>query len=456
MKQLMGKIRTAECRIGVVGLYNSGKTVLLTSLINHLQDHDPDRFRLGDGTVTLRKFRELPPDPGWVKFNYRQHREQLVHGQKWPIKTKDRSQYVCEFERSDWRLTRTKLKLYDLPGERIADAIMAVKDYPSWSDHMLELLGADKDCRGYCGEFLSLVAAGKEVPPDDLLRAYRVGLARLILSYKPYVSPSTFFLDTQGQMVRVRNDDRQFLSPENIAEHRYSGLAPDGQFAPLPVEWRTTHPELAEVFAGRYNLYKSEVVLPLVKAIKSCHSLIYLVDVLTLLANGHGMYNDNRQVLLDLLEVFKPGEGMVGKAMRLTSELFLPHSWRPGWITRIAFVAPKMDLVYPDDRDRMIDLVRRLVERRARDRDGLAAKYLNCSAVVSTQVFGMEGEARFLTGMLRGERKKFQVPALPEDWPQEWPSGQYVFQRVSPAMPPLRDCPPDQVNLDKLLDFLTN
>src|SRR5688572_15259034 len=41
------RLKTIEARVGVVGLYNSGKTVLLTSLINHLQDHDPDRFPLG-------------------------------------------------------------------------------------------------------------------------------------------------------------------------------------------------------------------------------------------------------------------------------------------------------------------------------------------------------------------------------------------------------------------------
>ena len=31
-------------RIGIVGLYRSGKTVFMTSLINHLSRHDPLRF----------------------------------------------------------------------------------------------------------------------------------------------------------------------------------------------------------------------------------------------------------------------------------------------------------------------------------------------------------------------------------------------------------------------------
>src|SRR5207248_623069 len=77
------RVKTTECRVGVVGLYNAGKTVLLTSLINHLQDHDPDRFPLGGPTTRLRKFTVLPPDHGWEPFNYAGSRDALVHGGRW-------------------------------------------------------------------------------------------------------------------------------------------------------------------------------------------------------------------------------------------------------------------------------------------------------------------------------------------------------------------------------------
>jgi predicted YcjX-like family ATPase len=81
------KVRTADIRIGVVGLYASGKTVFLTSLINHLRNHDPGRFRLGDGTVTLRKFREHTPEPDWGQFEYERFRDAFV-GKCWPGKTR--------------------------------------------------------------------------------------------------------------------------------------------------------------------------------------------------------------------------------------------------------------------------------------------------------------------------------------------------------------------------------
>ena len=40
-------IHRTRIRVGVIGMYQSGKTVLLTALVNHLVSHDPDRLPLG-------------------------------------------------------------------------------------------------------------------------------------------------------------------------------------------------------------------------------------------------------------------------------------------------------------------------------------------------------------------------------------------------------------------------
>src|SRR5947209_10765059 len=153
------KFRISECRVGIVGLGYSGKTVLLTSLINHLQDHDPCRFRLGrDRKVDLRKFEELPVVGSWGRFDYKRHRDRLVQGHlKWVDKTKDCVQYVCQFERSDWHNHVIKIKLFDLPGERVADAIMAGMDYAKWSDRMLGIMDSDQEYKDYCGWFLQVL-----------------------------------------------------------------------------------------------------------------------------------------------------------------------------------------------------------------------------------------------------------------------------------------------------------
>src|SRR6476661_7084468 len=152
------RLKTTECRMGVVGLYNAGKTVFLTSLVNHLQDHDPDRFRLGDGRGQVRKFRAESCDAGWAGFDAARYRDALVHAGRWPEKTRDRFQYVCRFERSDWTFSDTLLKLYDLPGERLADAAMLGRSFAAWSEHVLTRVQNDTPYRTACRPYLDALA----------------------------------------------------------------------------------------------------------------------------------------------------------------------------------------------------------------------------------------------------------------------------------------------------------
>ena len=144
--------------------------------------------------------------------------------------------------------------------------------------------------------------------------------------------------------------------------------------------------------------------------------------------------------------------------------MFLPHEWRPGWITRVAFVAPKMDLVHPLDRDHMQRLMRQMVERFAADHDGLDYRFFNCSAMVATKVRPAEAGERLLVGVPSrdaaggrlppGAEQRFSVSALPEDWPREWEPGRFTFPEVYPQMPRRKDHPPEQVNLDRVASFV--
>ena len=196
-----------------------------------------------------------------------------------------------------------------------------------------------------------------------------------------------------------------------MAAGRTSGLA-GREFCPLTADLRDARPELVAVFAERFAEYRTRVVEPFVLALKACHALIVLVDVPTLLAAGVGMYDDFRHTLRELFRVLAPGETTVERVGRHLADVFLPHDWRPGGITRVAFVAPKLDLVHPGDRDHVLHLLKHLVGRLAGDADGLAAGFFPCAAVVSTKP--LPGDGRQLVGVPFRDADGRKVPPAAE------------------------------------------
>lgn len=451
----MGKLRLRRRRVGITGIGNSGKSVFLTSLLSHLKFHDPERLRLGrDGRACVRRFRLLPQQDGRAAFEFENYRRTLVHHGMWPAKTRDAAHVACAFDRSDWRHTSLELDVFDFPGERMADAIMLERGYGGWSDAVLGPVLYDTGNRALAGEFVTALERDG-VSADELTAAYKVALARFALAYRPLISPSVFLLGVDGAMARPG-------SPEAIAAERGAGL-PGADLAPLTSTLRARRPELAELFAERYRAYKDQVVQPIFTFLRGCHRLVVLVDVPGILMGGTGRYNDQRLLLEHLVDVLDPHRGLLGRIGAVAAKTVLGERFKPGGITRVALVASKTDMVHPEDRGHLLALLRDMDRHAAADREAWRAEYFPCSAVVSTRA--VPGAERTLAGRLvfdedgavlapRGPERKYQVSAVPSEWPVEWEPNRFVFPEVYPQVPPREDLPPKQVGLGRILEFV--
>lgn len=460
--------KTTERRIGVIGPRWSGKTVFLTSLINHLKFHDPVRFVLGrrdrpGEAVHFREYAEgthnaignLP----W--FDYEGYRNQFVQNGQWPATTRDASQYGCRFERTDWTLSDVQLRLFDLPGERVNDIPMmgrpgdAVLGFAAWSDRTCKRLSKDLTVSEFFTPFFTRMEDASATE-SELVHLYKVALGRTRLAYRPYMSPSTFLLDRLGN--RLKGTD-----PEVQAKTRFCGLGPEEEFVPLTSSARSKHVELTERFAQRLGSYRDEVVAPVVTQLKSCHGLVVMVDVLAILGHGTGMYNDYRNLVTDLLAALDPKDSAFDMLLRNIYEAVLPVSLRRSWISRIAFVAPKADRIPFEDRARVKGLMEQMVRHDARNCRGVNVEYFSVASVVGArEVTGghreMLGSTIYdATGhpLAPGPERKFTVSSIPDTWPEGgWRPGDFVFPDVYPRVSPLSNCPTEQSGLDDVFNFL--
>ena len=161
-----------EYHIGFIGLANSGKTVLITSLINHLKHHAPEKFRLGDGKAKIdtNTYKDVfPLISGWEMVQYSANRLNLAEG-GWPDKTGKLARYVCRFHRTD-RPEEQSVTIYDIPGERFADFLMYDRDYHEWSQFIWQEL-IQKHSKTYFKDYKAAVEAA-DTTPAKLVQTYK-------------------------------------------------------------------------------------------------------------------------------------------------------------------------------------------------------------------------------------------------------------------------------------------
>ena len=82
-------------KIGFWGTANSGKTIFITSLLWHLPEHNPEKFKFGKN-ITIKDFKIIEHKDHDFKFE--KHKNAFIRQHSWLDKTADYSITSCKSE----------------------------------------------------------------------------------------------------------------------------------------------------------------------------------------------------------------------------------------------------------------------------------------------------------------------------------------------------------------------
>ncbi len=461
--------KMADYKVAVVGTYNAGKSVFLTSLLTHLSNHKHEDFSCiddDDKKVQIDRFKFLPKEmkPAWQTFKLAAYRQALADSQDWPKKTDSTAHYICQFRRGQKLFGMmdavTSMHFVDIAGERIADAEIALQEtYADWSDALLDFFKTRGAYAELAQPYFDCMAQNGS--PAALIRAYKTFLYELRRKKQVLISPSTFLIsadDDEGRPKIVKSASREdFLNSE--IDERMCGLHPDGdtdrQFVPMSKAAREAQPELADQFAKHYAAYRKTVVEPVFEHLWSADRLLVLVDIPSILNSNEQRLNEERRLLEMLFKNLKP-----------------PTWWQ--WITtsrkelkRVAFVATKADIIYPKDRPGLKLLLRAMAGRYAdaAELESNDVEYFVCSAIECA----LKGDAEYeMRAFWRQPDKTLKeqlfyvdpLPRAPTDpdayrFPDEWAKGAFRYPKVMPRMPKSETNNPRQFGLDAVFKFIS-
>ena len=455
-----------EIRVAVCGMQYSGKTVFITSLADHLLHHNPERnnsdasrFDLGDYVIgDNADVKDLhAPGDSIGNFEFRKFRDSFGNNE-WPEKTPKTTELVLDFtldrrgagkSLARWFSTREiRLRILDVPGERMADFLMAGLDFAKWSD---AILGNGKHRRKHLGAYrerAESAVAGSDATQAEaiLLSEYRQALDEAKRVFDRFVTPSVYRAPLDGE----KN------SP------RYLGLV-GKEFAPMPPALREKYPDLAKKFAKHYDDYRDSVVSPIVDWMKTADKALFLLDVFSCLNGGTQAYNGTLAEMNAVLDVLG-SKGLFGDLCEGVEYLFTRFQF-PISSEDIRIVVTKMDMADPTGRDNLLALARQMFGKKAATVTGYShpdKAFLSCAAVKTDEkADGSETKKEVLKGISRkdaeikpGKGIPYIVPENLDDW-----RNRFSLRDLNPPwfnLSPLDDLPPKHAGLDAIACFLLN
>lgn len=445
-------------RVAVIGGKASGKTVFLTALANHLQDHDPALFPLGFDVTWDRCENQQDELYGFRRFPYAVAREKLGNGE-WPDKTFSESMLAMRLKLAypDGRQERVQLELLDIPGERVADFAMLDRSYGEWCRWMQQSLAGPDGRNAAYREYLEKAASFRPEEEDALFNAYRDYLTTEFANFSPFLTPSTVKLGLGGKEEDLRGGNAPEAFRDAISAVPIGFVDDDGtttcQFVPLPESClgdRAWNDAISR-FGDAYERYKAKVLSPTRRWLEGglrtpgAKKLFYLVDALNLLQEGERAWQAQRDCGEAILAMLCPRKPYA--AWRRGLEWLKGALWKTR-IDTVYVVATKADRVSGDQRDNLKSLASSLLGRALKNvSDDVTSDVLSCAAVCATQEVLVDGE-RGLRGWIvnkgvrrqSGEHKVWIpscVPPTPprsiDEWKECQVTGKFNFPAVFPG-----------------------
>ena len=450
-------------RVAVIGAKESGKTVFLTALTNHLRNHDGELLDLqGWSVVNLDDDSKNTDDI--PSFQYAKAREQLSQGE-WPDNTRSLSvvRMKLRLEKKTEKKAKRRvviLELLDLPGERVADLSMAGRSFREWCEWMESRFCGIAGNSSHYEEYVKRIKAENE--SGAILSAYKDCVSKQYMDGLLTITPSVLKLDMNGEFrVGERADDYR----KNI-ESTCIGVDESSQFAPLPRTFfdggSREHRILVKTFKKAYGKYKSRIVNPIIEWLSHVNKAVYLVDVLALLRKGPEAYNAEENFASQALRIFRRSGSdspILKGVQRLMGAFVRTHA------DGVYVIATKSDTVVGEqNRSRMKDLAYTMMKS-ALSGLGLPVnqwEVLSCASVLTADEYEREKalEARVEIGRDESgkplvEKRQYLVSDVPMNWPDgdDWQRGGevYDFRPTFPKFDKKSNKPPRQLGLEYIV-----
>lgn len=429
MRPLLPKISQYR-RILAIGPRHSGKSVLLSSILDHLRK-SPDRF-LGTGEGWT-SHRVLPYPGGLPGFPLERILREASEEGMWPeITTQPSAVRFHADHPKPWKRNLT-LDFIDFPGENIAD-FLGDGDYAKWSAAIRSLFPDPLDPSSVeeIQQLRRALAAEHGNPdPDNIARQYADIVVEATRRGRYLTSPASLCARVFDPAQRTASED----------------------FAPLLSETGTPGGEPFETFSSRFAEYHRIQVRPLERLIAEADALILPIDVGWILAGGPPLLRDQHALLSAMGDLLSRIDTLWNRMASFLGRSFTPvdDAHFPGRLRSIVLCATKIDTFRPADRSLLENLVRRIAEPifRGAGLHGIQVLFTACSAIRSTTDAGDGGDE--LHGFQNGRPTKVLQPKLPDEWPDQWDPEDFRFQRLDPRVSRNGLYPPAHINLDRLM-----